>query len=183
MKGIIRNFALAIFAILITTNCTPKVEQIVKESNTTERDEQKAEANQKPKDIVMMTAPYVVAAIKTTPCYGKCPVYEATLYSDGKVTWFGKKFTERIGRFETKVSEEVVADVRSKIKEGGIFFLEDSYPSQRKLFITDLPNTVISISNGAQPKVITDNHGAPKNLLIFEDYLKAFFEGIDWTKQ
>jgi len=176
MKEFIYFFSLVLIIILLGASCTPKTEKVIMDSKTGHKEEERA------KDIVMMTEPFVVASIKTTPCYGRCPVYEATLFSDGRVLWNGKKFTKRTGRFEARVSREAVSSVQREIKARGIFFMEDSYPAQRKLFISDLPNTIITVSSGAQPKVITDNHEAPRDLIAFEDYLKTFFDDIDWDE-
>ena len=155
--------------------CTPKVTEVVEKPSKNSP----AEVKTAPLPFQPVKT-YVVTSIKTTPCYGKCPVYEAKLYSNGKAVWIGKKFTKREGKFETSVSKDEIQEIREEAKLRGIFFMEDSYPAQRKLFITDLPNTIISISNGATPKVITNNHKAPKNLIAFEDYLKDFFENLDW---
>lgn len=166
----------SIFILIAMAACTPKVNQAIPAASSKDM---KAEDEAMPMAIEP-AKPYIIASIKTTPCYGHCPVYEAMLYSNGKAIYIGKKNTPRAGRFEIKVDKEVVKEVLDEAKTKGIFFLNDSYPSQRKLFIPDLPNTIISVSSGATPKVITNNHKAPKNLIDFENYLKGFFDGLDW---
>ena len=165
-----------LFTILSLAACTPKVADKVAEQpiKNSPAQEQTSPQHFQPAKV------YLVASIKTTPCYGQCPVYEAKLFSDGKAVWIGKKFTERMGTFTTKVSKEVVKDVLDNARDGGIFFLADSYPEKQSLFIPDLPNTIVSVSHGATPKVITHNHKAPNELIIFEQYLKELFENLDW---
>ena len=40
---------------------------------------------------------------ETGPCFGRCPVYEVTVYSNGRATFTGRRFTAVVGTREFRV--------------------------------------------------------------------------------
>ena len=44
--------------------------------------------------------------LQKTACFGACPIYKATIYSDGKIMYNGEKFTPYIGETETQLSKK-----------------------------------------------------------------------------
>ncbi|MBL4710676.1 MAG: hypothetical protein JKY48_19800 [Flavobacteriales bacterium] len=118
-----------------------------------------------------------VARIQRTPCFGKCPVYTLTVFNDGRVEYFGKRNTPRDGRFETKVDEAVLNDIKAKAGEFGFFELNNIYDKQA---ITDIPSTITSVRNGDEMKTVINRFEGPNNLRSFERYFDGLFEDLDW---
>lgn len=123
----------------------------------------------------------LVARIKKSPCFGKCPVFEAVLYSDGSASYKGKKNVEMLGEYEAQASEELAKLILEKAETIKYFELEDTYPTSGRL-IKDIPNTVTELNKNGQKKQITNNHNAPQELQDFEKYLLTTFDSLNWKK-
>lgn len=123
---------------------------------------------------------YQFLGFKKTPCYGTCPVYEVKIFSDGQVTWHGKRNVERTGWYESRVSREVLNQIREKVFEADFLALENQYPvSEPK--VADLPSTITYVRIGDMEKFVTNTHDAPEQLLTFEQYLQNLIDGLAWT--
>jgi uncharacterized protein DUF6438 len=123
-------------------------------------------------------AAYMVAAFEKTACYGKCPVYQVKFYNDGKVTWYGRMYVDRMGWHEARVEPAVLKSIRSKAHETGYLDFESEYPTERR--IADLPGTITYVRIGDVEKQVSDTHDAPEKLKEFEAFLEGLINGLDW---
>ncbi|MFQ5445887.1 MAG: DUF6438 domain-containing protein [Saprospiraceae bacterium] len=121
---------------------------------------------------------HLVAAFEKTACYGKCPVYQVKFYSDGKVTWYGKLFVDRMGWHEAHVEPAVLKSIRDKVHETGYLDFESEYPTERR--IADLPSTITYVRIGDVEKQVADTHDAPQELKEFEAFLEGLINGLEW---
>ena len=121
---------------------------------------------------------YMVAAYEKTACYGKCPVYQVKFYSDGKVTWNGRLFVDRMGWYEAHVENAVLNSIRDKAHETGFMDLESKYPTEGR--IADLPSTITYKLIGDVEKQVNDTHDAPEMLKEFEAFLEGVINGLEW---
>ncbi|MDX1943131.1 MAG: DUF6438 domain-containing protein [Saprospiraceae bacterium] len=128
-----------------------------------------------------LAQPHLVIALKRTSCYGKCPVFEANVFSDGKAIYKGMNHVEMIGIYEA------LADTswRSKILEKALsiqyLILADSYPIDGQA-IANLPTTSTAIFINGKSKSIQNNFDAPKALIEFEAFLEKALSELNWTK-
>jgi hypothetical protein len=122
---------------------------------------------------------FVVASIKRTACYGKCPVYEAKVFSNGLVLFEGEKNTDREGLFEAYVLEEQVDRLIAQADSVDFFDLAATYPTDG-LKLHDLPSTHIFIKKDESEKTIINNHNAPKQLRAYETYFDDFLSVLNW---
>lgn len=126
--------------------------------------------------------PYEMASLQRTACYGQCPVFEAKVYSDGQVTYSGRRYAAREGEFVAQASEEWVQQLLQAAEKAQYFTLANSYPASGE-FIPDLPNTITFLSQpGKDDKRITNNHEAPQALVDFEKYFDAALETLSWKR-
>ena len=111
----------------------------------------------------------VFATISKSPCYGTCPVYNMTIFSDGSITLEGIRFIDKIGTFYGKITEEQLAEFEKVANEINYFDLKDEYDSP----VTDLPSTTTSIIvNGEKKKVSSFSFlNQDNNLVSNLDYL------------
>jgi hypothetical protein len=123
---------------------------------------------------------YLFAAYEKTACFGRCPVYQVQIYSDGKATWNGRMNVSKLGNYEGRASEEQIKAIRQKVHELRFLDFENEYPTGGQR-IVDLPVTITYIRIGDMDKTVKNTHGAPQSLKEFEKYLEAVFESIAWA--
>ncbi|MEM9919070.1 MAG: DUF6438 domain-containing protein [Bacteroidota bacterium] len=122
---------------------------------------------------------YLLASIRREACFGRCPSFEARLYSDGRAVYDGLSNVEKIGQFDAQAQRSDITDLFDEAIEMGFFQLSQRYP-ENGTFIADLPSTYTSLHfKGALYKVV-NNHDSPLTLRRFEKRLEAFFNGLEW---
>jgi hypothetical protein len=123
-------------------------------------------------------APAILASIERTSCFGSCPIYKATFFDNGEVTYVGKNFVENIGTYTTLVSAEDLEGIVQMAKDVNYFALEDAYPTP----IADFPKTITSVNLKGNQKSILNGENAPRDLIGFERYLDGLLKDREWTK-
>lgn len=121
---------------------------------------------------------YKVASIKRTSCYGACPEYELTFYSNLTVSYEGIKNVEMIGSYTSKVTQLQMDQIQKRYTEIQFLELDDSYTSA----VSDLPTTYVYFSDGKQKKTVMDYTGAPKQLKDLENFLDGFVSQLEWKE-
>ena len=183
---------------MLIHSCTPKVGRQLEEQKPNEKTEQQQaenEANEetpieeeeeiepvveKPNEEII-SGPYLVASLAKTPCYGRCPVFEVRIYSDGVVEFFGKENVNLIGHFQANADQQFVDEVIRLAKAINYNELESNYPAHG-LKISDLPNVVTYVRIGNNEKSITNNHLAPQALIEFEKQLEKMINSLSYQK-
>lgn len=118
------------------------------------------------------------ASITKTFCFGKCPVYEMSIFSDGKVVLNGKANIEMLGHWELKISEADLAAFVKMAEDINYFELEDKYDSP----VTDLPSTTTSIVINGKRKEVYRRANYPERILKFEALFTELLERKGWTE-
>ena len=180
------SLALLVFSIaLIMPSCTPKTTKPVTETPTPPppppAEEEPKEEPKVPDVVTPKPRKLLVASIKKTGCFGKCPTYEAQLFSDGQVLYKGTAHVDRIGTYEAVPGMDKADEVMRKAMEINFFDFESRYPKDGPL-IADASNTITFIRSGRLEKEVFNNHDAPKELRDFESYLVDFFNGLKYVK-
>lgn len=102
-----------------------------------------------------------ILTIKKTICFGACPIYEATLFDDRSVKFYGEKYVKFIGHKIFKLSCTDMNRIINEIKHTDVFDLKDVYDSN----ITDLPDTYLTIYDNDNVKKIRARHNIPIKLM------------------
>jgi hypothetical protein len=92
-----------------------------------------------------------VIRIERTPCFGRCPVYQATISKDGTIRYRGERFVEKVGNWKGTVNKQDLARIQRLSDKLGFFSLKASY----RLPVTDLPTTIVTIRKGNQVKRVS----------------------------
>ena len=79
--------------------------------------------------------------LERTACYGTCPIYTFTLDSEGKGSFEGKRFTEKLGSWEKEFSEVELRPLWELVEGRDWSQFKDEYPTN----VSDLPATVLRI--------------------------------------
>ncbi len=116
-------------------------------------------------------------------CFGFCPTYNFIVYQNGMIKYNGVQHIEPLGSRYDLISENWWKEVALQIQKINFFELANVYPLDEKMYIPDLPNTIIIVKDLGKRKSITDNHDAPKALKDFEFFLEAKFNEFHFIKE
>ena len=187
-----KNIALMLLLFLTTaTACSKKiVEQTTPtkvETETTPVPKPVSVETKAPVQTPKVTVPEgtdvnLVAKIKRTPCFGKCPVFTVELYNNGTVKYNGVAFVEKKGNFVAKANSELVQQIQSKALSIKYLSFENKYPIA-PVAIADLPTTTTYVRIGDVGKQISNNFDAPRELIEFENWLEQEFNKLDWKAE
>lgn len=118
------------------------------------------------------------ATISKGYCYGKCPVYEMKIYTDGKVLLEGKANIDYIGTWEKSITKGELEAFVTMAEKIGYMELEDRYDSS----ITDVPSTTTSIVINGVRKEVYRRANYPEKILQFEALFTQLLDSKDWKK-
>ncbi|MEL6926588.1 MAG: DUF6438 domain-containing protein [Bacteroidota bacterium] len=199
-----------LFVIVLLGSCTPKAGKVIQEEDKVkevekaleaemdekEREVKKMEAPQPdapdprpeefpikevPNEELVETGPYMIASLAKTPCYGRCPVFEVRVYSDGVVEFFGKANVNLIGHYKAKADQLFIDKLMQSASKAGYQQLESYYPADSKR-IPDLPNVITYVLLDNQEKSITNNYMAPEALISFEQEFERLINTLVYDR-
>ncbi|MCR9171005.1 MAG: DUF6438 domain-containing protein [bacterium] len=123
----------------------------------------------------------VFASIERTPCFGRCPTYKMTIYSDGFVEFNGIRDVDMIGKYTTTITQGQMNAILKKAEEIEFFTFEDEYDDG---MITDLPSTTTTVlGHDGQLKSVMRRHGYPKRILTLEQLFDDLMTSERWTSE
>lgn len=121
----------------------------------------------------------LLISMMRTACYGTCPIYNAQIYTTGRVQYEGKNFVDRIGSYHTTFDKASLQKIEEKIRSINYFSLQDKYDSP----ITDLPSVITEAHLDGQVKKIEDRHKGPKELDELYAEIDALLAEAKWVKE
>ena len=102
----------------------------------------------------------LVVTLERTACFGSCPVYSLTIYTDGRVVYEGKDYVRTRGRHEYKISKAKVNLLLGEFEKCNFLALDDEYPA----FATDGPGCITTLTiNGMTKEVRHWYPSCPQN--------------------
>lgn len=129
--------------------------------------------------LLPRTEPRLLASLKRTACYGRCPVYEVQFYSNGQAIYLGEMNVPLQGIYLAYVPDSTIRKILEKAYSIDYYSLSDFYPENGEP-IADLPQSIIYLNDGRQEKTIVNNHLAPVGLLSFERFLDELAREAEW---
>ncbi len=122
---------------------------------------------------IYATQDSLIASIERTACYGTCPIYKFSIYNSGYAVYEGKRFVDKIGKFESRVSLPIIEEIKAKARAMKYFELQDEYPKKA----SDFPSVKTSVVLDGKRKNINDGIGLLKD---FEGYLDSVCDSLAW---
>lgn len=121
------------------------------------------------------------ASIRRSPCFGRCPSYEMTIYSDGSVELDGRQNIDFIGKFTTTISKEKMDAIVDLANEIGFFEFKDEYDDP---MVMDIPSTTTKVkgSNG-EVKSVMRRVGFPTSLPGLEKLIESLLQSEKWLDE
>jgi hypothetical protein len=125
--------------------------------------------------------PQVAVTLERTACFGACPVYTVTIYTDGTVVYNGERFVDVEGEQTTTIDPQVVEQLVAGFEAAGYFGWEDEYTS---MSVTDQSYVTTSVTRGGETKQIVHylgDNAAPLALPYLEAWIDLAAHTGQWT--
>jgi hypothetical protein len=111
----------------------------------------------------------LVASLERTECYGTCPIYKVSLFSDGTIKYDGKRFVKNTGTATAQSGTSTLSELAKAFAHARFFELADTY---ERLDVTDHPSAIVFFDDSTRHKTVSHYHGdrsAPESLRKLED--------------
>lgn len=125
----------------------------------------------------------IVATLDRTACFGTCPAYRLTIWSDGRVEWEGRSFVKVKGRKTATLTEADLKALRAAFAEARYFDLGEGFDCYE---MTDNPSATTSYQEGGRSRTIRHYHGCRSKegaatLSKLEDRIDAITGTARWV--
>lgn len=113
-------------------------------------------------------------------CFGTCPVYSLTIFSNGSVIYDGQMYVKDIGIRNGSIKITSYNRLMELADDVGFFGMNDEYTAY---YITDMPSATITITNGTKKRVehYYGDESAPRVLSEFEEAIDQAANVTQWT--
>lgn len=135
------------------------------------------------------TAPDTLATLTRLPCFGTCPSYSLTIFSDGTVTYEGRRFVAVEGRATAHIDGAAVQRLIEAFQTADYFDFQSAYLSGPVCdqHLSDLPTTKTSFHFEGRHQQVTHYHGCQgfpgeARLTELENTIDAIVGSARWIK-
>jgi hypothetical protein len=125
----------------------------------------------------------VAVTLERGACFGSCPIYTVTIYTDGTVVYNGERFVDVTGEQTGSIDPAEVEQLIAGFEASGYFDWNDSYTDAD---VTDAPYITTSVTRDGETKQIvryTGDGSAPLALPYLETWIDAVAHTAQWTGQ
>ncbi|MEM9885291.1 MAG: DUF6438 domain-containing protein [Bacteroidota bacterium] len=109
-------------------------------------------------------------------CYGRCPIYDLTIYDNGVMTYEGKRFTEKEGLYIKRISDSDLKALKTMLKDANLRQFRDAYRAR----LPDLQSVSISYYEADFIKTIIGKDGRPEVVMEIQGELERFADSEGW---
>jgi hypothetical protein len=111
-----------------------------------------------------------VLVFQRTPCHGTCPIYTATIFRNGRVSYNGERFVTLMGPHELHLDPATVTTMLAEARRINFNQLAPSYTAN----VSDLPSTIITVYQpGQQRHRVLAEANIPAPLQGYITYLRS----------
>lgn len=122
-----------------------------------------------------------LAHLYITPCFNKCPSFTITVQNSGKAIYTGLQNMEMMGVFESKMSEEQMAQLKSYMSKVQLVRLPSRFPANVELK-ADLSVAKLVLAEDKLKYDMVINYGEPEDLTKIKLYLEQLVSTLDWVQ-
>lgn len=129
---------------------------------------------------VQARLPYDSISLRRDPCFGTCPMYEVTLYRNGRARYKGLRFVDRIGTWRGEVTIQDYARLSYLLDHLGFMSMPDSFAAAS----TDLPGATLSAHRtpGGAKAIKDYGYVGPVELWTMREIVDGIAGRISWEK-
>jgi len=131
-------------------------------------------------DSVWARLPYDSIYLRREPCFGTCPMYDATLYRGGNARYHGSRFVSNQGDFRGEVTVQDYGRLSYLLDTLGFMSLPDSF----SVPVTDLPGATMTVGRRPQGVKSVHDYGyvGPVELWTVMQVFDGIVGRIQWEK-
>ena len=118
----------------------------------------------------------VLAQLSKGPCYGRCPVYNLVVYTNGVVTYEGLQFTDKEGLYVNKLPDTELRTLKTQLQTAELNKFNDAYRGR----VPDLQTVTISYHGEDFVKTIVGKDGRPDKVMEIQAALEAIENLPNW---
>ena len=126
--------------------------------------------------------PDTLLFFKRSSCFGKCPAYDLSVWTDGTAHYNGRAYTDLPGQWTCTLDSMGLNEVSQWIAANNLSQMSPSYPSDPEEWIPDLPSTTLIWKMNGISGMIFHNHSAPESYRQFEKKIDLWIEDRPWVK-
>lgn len=111
----------------------------------------------------------VIVQFARQACFGKCPIYNFSVYENGLLVYNGERFVEKEGAFYQVLSKSIVKDLVDTFEKSSFQTFSETYPIDNSA-PSDLPSVLLSYRNkaGKVKKVSSKGGQTPEELILLQ---------------
>ena len=117
--------------------------------------------------------------LQRTGCYGTCPIYEVVIFGNGIMTYNGKQYADRTGKFISQLDSEITFAVFKKAAK----LSWGEYPNEFPIDNVDFPQFFIGMQTEKIDRMIKANSQADPELIQLGLEIDKLCDGISWQEQ
>ena len=112
-------------------------------------------------------------------CFGRCPIYECTVYTSGIATFEGQRNTPKLGLWIKRLPDAQMAELKNQLTETNLWQYESFFRSR----IADAPLIKIEQFEDGASKMVAGKENRPEPVLQLQDMLEQIAESNTntWT--
>lgn len=113
-----------------------------------------------------------LVSLKKGACFGRCPVYELQVYTNGIATFRGERFTDKMGLWIRQLNDGEFRSLKDQLDKTNLWQYAPSYPSR----IPDAPMITITQYEDDAQKTVSGKMNRPDPVLNLQDMLEKIAE-------
>jgi len=118
-----------------------------------------------------------LVSLKKGGCFGRCPIYELTVYTNGKITYRGERYTQMLGLWESQLDNERMQNLRNQLKKTNLWQYPEYYASR----LTDMSLITITQYEEDVQKSVAGKEQRPGPVQALESLLESYVSSQSWT--
>lgn len=117
--------------------------------------------------------------LKRTGCFGTCPIYEVMIFGNGIVSYEGKAYTTKEGKYAGQLSPTEAITLFNKVNQ----MPWETYPEEYPIDNVDFPQFFIGYQANDIDKLVKGNTKAAEELLALSKEIDELIESLELQKQ
>ncbi|MBK9335913.1 MAG: hypothetical protein IPM98_04760 [Lewinellaceae bacterium] len=114
----------------------------------------------------------LLVELRTSGCFGYCPVIRLTVQDDGRVEYEGQQFAEKQGRDSFQLTAEEAKRLRKQVRAANLW----QYPERIESQVVDAPWATLTVFKDGKTWSVAGSADRPEPLLELENAIKNIAE-------